>query len=79
MGFIQAELDKDKQKFISLEQIVLYVQSLDSNKSSLADTAKFLLRRYNNDIPFMLMMKFFAKILPITTSRLIKIKDLNIF
>ena len=52
MGFIQAELDKDKQKFISLEQIVLYVQSLDSNKSSLADTAKFLLRRYNNDIPF---------------------------
>lgn len=52
MGFIQAELDKDKHKFISLEQIVLYVQSLDSNKSSLADTAKFLLRRYNNDIPF---------------------------
>lgn len=53
MGFIQAELDKDKYKFISLEQIVLYVQSLDSDKPSLADTAKFLLRCYDvNDISF---------------------------
>ena len=52
MGFVKAALDKDKYNFISLKQIVLYVQSLDSDKPSLADTAKFLLRCYDtNDAP----------------------------
>lgn len=53
MGFIKSELEKNKYKYIALEHIVLYVQSLDGENHSLSDTAKFLLRHYGDgDIPF---------------------------
>lgn len=53
MGFIKAKLEKDKYNYISLENIVLYVQSLDDEKPSLSDTAKFLLRcALIDDTPF---------------------------
>ena len=46
MGFIESENSKDDDKYILMEDIVLLVQSLDSDKPSLKDTAKFLLRKY---------------------------------
>lgn len=56
MGFIESENSKDDDKYILMEDIVLLVQSLDSDKPSLKETAKFLLRKYVknyiDDIPF---------------------------
>lgn len=47
MVCIKKELAKNRDKYISLENIVLYVQSVLRNKPSLAETAKFLLRCYD--------------------------------
>ena len=56
MGFIASEINKENDKYILLEDIVLLVQELDGDKPSLSDTAKFLLRKYEEycieDIPF---------------------------
>lgn len=56
MGFIKSENSKDDDKYILMEDIVLLVQSLDSDKPSLKETARFLLRKYVknyiDDIPF---------------------------
>lgn len=46
MVFIKKELAKNRYKYISLENIVLYAQSVAQDKPSLAETAKFLLRCY---------------------------------
>lgn len=50
MGFIKQELEKDIGKFISFEDIILFVQSMDSDKPSFSDTAKFLLRYYKEQM-----------------------------
>lgn len=56
MGFIASEINKEHDKYILLEDIVLLVQELDGDNPSLSDTAKFLLRKYEehyiDDIPF---------------------------
>lgn len=56
MGFISSEINKEHDKYILLEDIVLLVQELDGDKPSLMATAKFLLQKYEKnyieDIPF---------------------------
>ena len=56
MGFIASEINKEHDKYILLEDIVLLVQELDGDNPSLSDTAKFLLQKYEehyiDDIPF---------------------------
>lgn len=56
MGFIASEINKWHDKYVSMEDILLAVQKMDSDEPSLQDTAKFLLRKYEetqiNDIPF---------------------------
>lgn len=56
MGFIASEINKEHDKYILLENIVLLVQELDGDNPSLRDTAKFLLQKYEKhcieDIPF---------------------------
>ena len=56
MGFIVSEINKWHDKYVSMEDILLAVQKMDSDEPSLQDTAKFLLRKYEetqiNDIPF---------------------------
>lgn len=56
MGFIASEINKEHDKYILLEDIVLLVQELDGDKPSLSDTAKFLLQKYEehciDDTPF---------------------------
>ncbi|MDO4640788.1 MAG: hypothetical protein Q4A84_03670 [Neisseria sp.] len=55
MGFIADTLKAEHDKYILLNDIVLFVQSLDTETPSLADTAKYLLRKYEEhrlDIPF---------------------------
>ncbi|MGN6985351.1 hypothetical protein ACTHSL_10290 [Neisseria sp. P0008.S010] len=46
MGFIASEINKEHDKYILLEDIVLLVQELDGDNPSLSDTAKFLLQKY---------------------------------
>lgn len=56
MGFIASEINKERDKYILLEDIVLLVQELDGDRPSLSDTAKFLLQKYEKhcieDTPF---------------------------
>ncbi|OAM28085.1 MULTISPECIES: hypothetical protein [Eikenella] len=55
MGFI-SEIYKDDDKYILITDVILLVQSLDSDNPSLKETAKFLLQKYEeshiDDIPF---------------------------
>lgn len=46
MGFINDKLKAEKDQYILLEDIILFVQSLDEEHPSLANTAKFLLQEY---------------------------------
>ncbi|OSI10578.1 hypothetical protein [Neisseria zoodegmatis] len=46
MGFINDKLKAEKDQYILLEDIILFVQSLDEETPSLANTAKYLLQGY---------------------------------
>lgn len=52
MGFITDKFRNEKYKYISLGNIILYVQSLDEDKPSLAETALFILKKYETSYSF---------------------------